>query len=86
MSQMIKPSEASKRRAAQRAERAKQDSSATKWGFGFITKLVLMGIVNALGIFIIFTAFGVGSTILGSLMTVLLLASIGFTFPVVHWL
>ncbi|WP_216404340.1 ABC transporter permease subunit [Arcanobacterium phocae] len=74
MSQMIKPSEASKKRAAQRVERAKLDSSATKWGAGFITKLVLMGIVNALGIFIIFTAFGVGSLTLGSLMVVLLLA------------
>ncbi|ADH92135.1 ABC transporter permease subunit [Arcanobacterium haemolyticum] len=74
MSQMIKPTEASKKRAARRAERSKLDSPATTWGTGFIVKLVLMGIVNALGIFIIFTAFGVGSNILGSLMAVLLVA------------
>ncbi|QRV02525.1 ABC transporter permease subunit [Arcanobacterium phocisimile] len=74
MSQMIKPSKASLKRTARRTELSKRDSAATKWGTGFLIKLILMGIVNALGIFIIFTAFGVGSVTLGSLMIVLLVA------------
>ncbi|USR79733.1 ABC transporter permease subunit [Arcanobacterium pinnipediorum] len=74
MSQMIKPSQASLNRKARRAKLSRRDSAATTWGKGFVVKLVLMAIVNALGIYIVFTAFGVGSTALAALMIVLLVA------------
>ncbi|AZQ77931.1 ABC transporter permease subunit [Flaviflexus ciconiae] len=74
MSHMTIQSDASKERADRRKDRRKRDSQATAWGPGFIIKLILMGAVNALGIYIIFTAFGVGSLTLGIGMILLLIA------------
>ncbi|MFP7696912.1 ABC transporter permease subunit [Trueperella sp. LYQ143] len=71
---MTTQSEASKARARRRAENRKKDSHATAWKPGFLVKLVLMALVNALGVYIVFTAFTNGSTVLGVLMTLLLLA------------
>ena len=73
MSSMTVQSEGSKKRQRRRQENRKKDSHATSWRPGFVVKLILMALVNALGIYIIFTAFGQGSWLLGGLMVALLL-------------
>lgn len=73
MSEMTIQTEASKRRKERRAENRKRDSHATKWGPGFIIKLILMALVNALGIYIIVQAFTADSRVLGVGMTLLLI-------------
>lgn len=75
MSQMLPATDAGRRaREDRRKGRKMRDSQATNWGPGFIIKLALMALVNALGIYVIFTAFGVGSTVLGTLSVILLIA------------
>lgn len=73
MSSMTVQSEGSKKRQRRRQENRKKDSHATSWKPGFVVKLILMALVNALGIYIIFTAFGQDSRLLGGLMAALLL-------------
>ncbi|VEI13780.1 ABC transporter permease subunit [Trueperella bialowiezensis] len=70
---MTVQSEASKARQRRRQENRKKDSQATNWSPGFIAKLILMALVNALGIHVIFTAFGQGSWLLGILMVALVI-------------
>lgn len=70
---MTVQSEATKGRKQRREELRKKDSHATNWSVGFITKLILMALVNALGIYIIFTAYTMGSWVVGTLMLLLLL-------------
>ncbi|MDY5131121.1 maltose ABC transporter permease, partial [Actinotignum timonense] len=62
-------------RAGRRAEKkipVVGSSHARTWSVGFIIKLVLMALVNALGIYIIAAAFNEGSWILVAVFTVLL--------------
>ncbi|MDO5034419.1 MAG: ABC transporter permease subunit [Actinomycetaceae bacterium] len=79
MSQMTKQTDATRRRAKEREERRKRDSVATSWGPGFIIKIVLMALVNALGIYIAAAAFTGGSMVLGVAM-VLLVAAIDWVY------
>lgn len=79
MSQMLKETDATRRRTERRAERHKRDSVATSWGPGSIVKLILMALVNALGIYIAATALSGGSKVLGIGM-VLLLAAVDWIY------
>lgn len=74
MSTMTVQSARGEERRRRRQALRKQDSHATHWSAGFIAKLVLMALVNALGVYIIFTAFSLGSWVIAALMLVLLLA------------
>lgn len=65
---MTVQSERSLARQRRRQENRMQDSHATSWTSGFVVKLILMALVNALGIYVVFTAFGQGSRLLGGLM------------------
>lgn len=56
MSTMTVQSARGEERRRRRQALRKQDSHATHWSAGFIAKLVLMALVNALGVYIIFNA------------------------------
>lgn len=73
MSNMTIQSERSKQRAEKNKQFAGLDSHATKYGFGFFVKLILMAIVNALGIYVVAMAWQVDSKVLAIGMVVLIL-------------